>query len=154
MAPLLTGGRSLPLPPAMEKTLATNLHVAAVRLIRVRIPCPEVALFGPAISLAGVKVHVDMGGTFGVDAIDLMVAFCAPHGQIAFANVDRNPQIALQPVHGTEFSNLGAEVLEKRLSRGSIVREMACDVLMSPDTAETLANWLLEQAELARKTME
>jgi hypothetical protein len=46
---------------------------------------------------------------------------------------------------------LGAEVLEKQISRGSIVREMACDVFLSAQAAENLANWLLSQVALLKK---
>lgn len=68
--------------------------------------------------------------------------------------IPRRQVFKLQPVAGTEFGNIGNEVLEKRQSRASIVREMACDVMMSPDTAETLAKWLLEQAAIARQSLE
>jgi hypothetical protein len=47
---------------------------------------------------------------------------------------------------------LGAEVLEKQISRGSIVREMACDVFLTAQTAEHIAGWLLNQAAELKKT--
>ena len=39
---------------------------------------------------------------------------------------------------------LGAEVIEKRISRNSIVREMSCDLMMSAESATSLANWILK----------
>lgn len=55
-------------------------------------------------------------------------------------------QVFTLNVEGKDEDTLGREVLEKRISRGAIVREMSCDLRMSPETAESLANWLLEQA--------
>ncbi len=67
-------------------------------------------------------------------------------------SIPRRQVFALAPVAGTEFSNVGNELLEKRVSRDSIVREMSCDVMMSAETAENLAHWLLEQAAIAKKS--
>jgi|GEM_PF-5364840 len=45
------------------------------------------------------------------------------------------------------FVQLGEENLEERVSRNSVVREMACDVFMTATTARNLASWLLQQAD-------
>jgi hypothetical protein len=46
---------------------------------------------------------------------------------------------------------LGPEVLEKQISRGSVVRELACDLFLSPQVAENLANWLMIQVAAAKQ---
>lgn len=57
---------------------------------------------------------------------------------------------AIEPVDATT-GKLGKEVLAKRISRGSIVREMACDVFLTPQAAENLAKWIAAQlAELKK----
>ena len=64
--------------------------------------------------------------------------------------IPRRQIFSIIPIEGTAMSTLGNEVVEKQLSRRSIVREMACDVMMSPETAENLARWLLEQSAIAK----
>ena len=39
---------------------------------------------------------------------------------------------------------LGAEDLEKQISRNAIIREMSCDLIMTPEVAESVGHWLLE----------
>jgi len=41
---------------------------------------------------------------------------------------------------------LGSEILEKRVSKDSIVREMACNLMLSSSTARSLAKYLIEKA--------
>ena len=53
-----------------------------------------------------------------------------------------------------KIGQLGAEILEKQISRGSIVREMSCDVFISPKTAENLAAWLLARVAEIKKVRE
>ena len=48
---------------------------------------------------------------------------------------------------------LGPEVLEKQISRGSIVREMTCDMFISIEGAENLANWLLQRGKEAKTVL-
>ncbi|WLA78989.1 hypothetical protein [Bradyrhizobium elkanii] len=53
-----------------------------------------------------------------------------------------------------EAGALGPEVVEKQISRGSVVRELSCDLFLSPQTAENLAHWLLSQVALMKKASE
>jgi hypothetical protein len=73
-----------------------------------------------------------------------------PNGLIHFALYAERQAIPRRQVFAIEqidqnHGKLGAEVKEKQISRGSIVREMACDVFASPQAAENLAHWLLDQ---------
>ena len=79
-----------------------------------------------------------------------------PKGLIHFALYSERPAIPRRQVYPLEKvderkSKLGNEVLPKRISRNSVVREMAVDVFMSAEEATNFANWLLRQiAELGR----
>jgi hypothetical protein len=64
--------------------------------------------------------------------------------------IPRRQVFAIERV-GTNVGRLGPESLEKRISRGSIVREMACDVFMTVEAAENLAKWLLERVNEANR---
>lgn len=49
-----------------------------------------------------------------------------------------------------ETGELGAEVEAKRLSRASLVRHVAGELVMTADKAEVVGKWLLEQVKMAR----
>lgn len=88
---------------------------------------------------------------------DGAVGGATPSGLIHFAIYSERPAIPRRQVfsvEGTsaEGSRLGPELVERRVSRDAIVREMPVDVLVSPAVAESLARWLLEQVELIRSS--
>ncbi len=92
---------------------------------------------------------------FRVVWADGAVGAITPHGIIHFAlyaerlAIPRRQVFAIDEV-GDGMGMLGEERTEKQISRGSIVREMGCDVFVTADVAESLAKWLLAQvAELA-----
>jgi hypothetical protein len=93
---------------------------------------------------------------FRVVWADGVVGSITPQGHIHFALFSERPAIPRRQVFVIEKADgalfrLGREVLEKQISRGSIVREMACDVFLSPETAENLGNWLLSQVSEFKK---
>jgi hypothetical protein len=45
---------------------------------------------------------------------------------------------------------LGEAIPEKTISRGALVREMSCDVMLAPETAPTVAQWLINQVKIVR----
>ena len=51
---------------------------------------------------------------------------------------------------GEQTGQLGAEVPDKQVSRGSVVRDLSVDLLMSVDVAEGLASWLLDKVKEMR----
>lgn len=80
-----------------------------------------------------------------------IVGSSTPDGQVHFAIYAERPALPRRQVYKiAPDGTLGPEVTEKLISRGSIVREMACDVFMTPELAEKFAHWLLGQAAEAR----
>ncbi len=104
---------------------------------------------GPATN--EVAVDYIKAPDFRVVWADGVVGSLTPNGVIHFAlyaerqAIPRRQVFKIEPV-GESIGALGAEIVEKRISRGSIVREMACDVFLTPQVAESLAKWLLDQA--------
>jgi hypothetical protein len=93
---------------------------------------------------------------FKVVWADGLIGSTTPNGLIHFALYAERPAIPRRQVFAFEKSapnigTLGAEVVEKQISRRSIVREMSCDVFITPQVAESLANWLLKRAEELKK---
>mgnify|MGYP003628466025 FL=1 len=96
---------------------------------------------------------------FRVVWADGVVGSITPNGLVHFAlyaerqAIPRRQVFAIDQI-GEHGGKIGTEVLEKQITRGSIVREMACDVFISPQAAENLAKWLLERAEEIKKIQE
>jgi hypothetical protein len=93
---------------------------------------------------------------FKVVWADGLIGSATPNGLIHFALYSERLAIPRRQVFAIErmspnIGTLGAEVVEKQISRGSIVREMSCDVFVTPQVAESLANWLLKRAEELKK---
>ncbi len=88
---------------------------------------------------------------FRVIWADGAVGGITPQGMIHFAlyaerlAIPRRQVFSLSAADAAE-GRLGPEVKEKQITRGSVVREMACDVFLTPTAAENLANWLLDRA--------
>lgn len=87
---------------------------------------------------------------------DGVIGGVTPAGLVHFAAYSERPAIPRRQVfrvdgENPEGSGLGLEVQEKRLSREAFVRDMAVDLMMSPDVAESVGNWLIEQAKIAKK---
>lgn len=53
-----------------------------------------------------------------------------------------------------EDGSLGDEILEKRISRDGIIREVESDLIMDLSTAQALVKWLQEKIELTKKILE
>jgi hypothetical protein len=85
---------------------------------------------------------------FKVVWADGAIGSITPNGIISFVMYAERAAIPRRQVFevGSD-GRLGEERLEKRISRGSIVREMACNIFLSQEGAENLAHWLLEQVE-------
>ena len=90
---------------------------------------------------------------FRVIWADGVVGTLTPGGHVHFALFAERPALPRRQVFKVDPGTgvLGPEVTEKLISRGSIVREMACDVFMAADVAEKLAGWLLERVAESRK---
>lgn len=87
---------------------------------------------------------------------DGAIGAITPNGHIHFAlfverqAIPRRQVFTIEQVDG-KAGRLGSEVVEKQISRSSIVRELACDILLTPQSAENLALWLLSQVADFRK---
>ena len=87
--------------------------------------------------------------TFWADGV---IGGLTPRGHIHFALYIERPALPRRQVFeilniSDESGTIGKEVMEKRISRGSIVREMACDVFLGVDEAENLARWLMDRVQ-------
>jgi len=75
-----------------------------------------------------------------------------PHDMIHCVLFSERPSIPTRQVFevadtgGGQFK-VGREIHEKRETRNSIVREMSCDVFMTPEVAKSVANWILQAVE-------
>jgi hypothetical protein len=89
---------------------------------------------------------------FRVVWADGVVGSLTPGGQVHFALYAERPALPRRQVFKIDpAGGLGPEVPEKQISRNSIVREMACDVFMTPQLAEQVAAFLLEKVAEHRK---
>jgi hypothetical protein len=96
------------------------------------------------------------GPDFRVIWADGAIGTITPNGLLHVAPYAERPAIPRRQVFAIEqidqgVGKLGAEIISKQISRGTIVREMACDIFMSPQTAENLAHWLLIQVAELKK---
>jgi hypothetical protein len=112
----------------------------------------------PAKEPSEMEVAIDYikSPDFRIVWADGVVGSATPNGLIHFALYAERPAIPRRQVFAIEkiapnAGKLGAEILEKQISRGSIVREMSFDVLVTAQTAENLGNWLLKQADELKK---
>jgi len=99
------------------------------------------------------------GPDFRMVWADGLVGSITPNGFLHFALYSERPSIPRRQVFSVDIKNtqgspLGPEVLEKQISRGSIVREMSFDVLVTAQVAESLGKWLISQAEELKKMLE
>lgn len=87
---------------------------------------------------------------------DGAVGGVTPNGLVHCALYAERPALPRRQVFKIEMNSdstgqLGAEVLEKQISRGSVVREMSCDLFLSAQAAENLAGWLMLQVQALKK---
>jgi hypothetical protein len=93
---------------------------------------------------------------FRVVWADGVIGAITPSGMLHFAlyaerqAIPRRQVFTLEQIDGGR-GKLGSEILAKQEARGSIVREMSCDVFMTPETAENFAQWLLNQVNEIKK---
>jgi hypothetical protein len=94
------------------------------------------------------------GAEFRVVWVDGLIGGITPTGNIHFAVYAERPAIPRRQVHtlNTETGQLGEPIPEKTIGRSALVREMACDLMLSPQTALALARWLEQQVEQFNKS--
>lgn len=84
--------------------------------------------------------------------VDGVIGSLTPKGLVHFSAYVERPAIPQRQVFRISESPgaanvLGDEVEEKRVTRASIVRELSCDLIMTPTDAENLARWLLDRVQ-------
>jgi hypothetical protein len=87
---------------------------------------------------------------------DGLIGGVTASGFIHFALYTERPALPRRQVHKFDPSSgtLGEPIPEKSISRNSVVREMACDVVMSPDVAISVAEWIVSQVKAAKRDRE
>ena len=86
------------------------------------------------------------GNFFRVAHVDGVIGALTPSGLIHFATFSERPSIPQHVVHEiSEDSQLGTELPSLAVNRGSIVRELEVDLIMSPEVAASLRDWLTSQ---------
>ena len=75
------------------------------------------------------------------------------HGHVHLALYAERPAIPRRQVFKIDqaTSSLGPLIPEKTITRMAYVREMSCDLMMTPDVARKLGEWLIQQADLMSK---
>lgn len=93
------------------------------------------------------------GPDFRVLWTDGAVASVTPAGWVHLAIYAERYAIPRRVVYeyDADTGKIGAEKTDLRYSRNSIVRELSCDLMMTPETAAKLGDQLIEWAEKARK---
>jgi hypothetical protein len=91
------------------------------------------------------------GQFFRIIRADGALGAVTPTGQIHFALYSERQPIPRREVYTVVDSRLGEKIASETVSRDAIVREMDCDVFLSPEVAESLGRWLLERAAEARE---
>ncbi|MGN6146964.1 MAG: hypothetical protein ACTHPD_00330 [Rhizomicrobium sp.] len=87
---------------------------------------------------------------FRVVWVDGAIGSITPNGIISFVLFAERPAIPRRQVYALEAIDdetavLGEERTDKRISRQSVVREMACNVFISPEAAKDLIDLLQHQ---------
>lgn len=116
------------------------------------------AWLNPTKGPAGNEVAIDYvkSPDFRLVWADGLIGSMTPNGLLHFALYAERPAIPRRQVFSIDpvsdgVGQLGAEVLDKQISRGSIVRELSVDILVSAQVAEDIGKWLIKQAEELRK---
>lgn len=83
--------------------------------------------------------------------VDGAIGGITPNGHIHISLYNERPAIPRQIIQEiTPDGQLGDEVVERRVSRGGVVREMDVDAYMTVETADSLRNWLTTKIDDAK----
>lgn len=99
-----------------------------------------------------VTVHYLKSNSFRVIYTEGVHGGITPNGKIQMAlYTERNPipqqtQHSLEKV-GEHAAKLGTEIIDERVGREGLIREVDTEILMDAGTAKLIGKWLLEQAD-------
>ena len=82
---------------------------------------------------------------FRVAHVDGGIGGITPSGLLHFAVFSERPAIPKHTVHLIEDGRLGAELPQLKVSRGTVVRELEVDLIMSLQVATGIRDWLDQQ---------
>lgn len=88
---------------------------------------------------------------FRVAHVDGGIGGVTPSGLLHFAVFSERPAIPKHTVHRIEDNRLGAEIPELKDTRGTIIRELEVDMIMSLQVAAGIRDWLTEQITKANE---
>lgn len=105
------------------------------------------ALLRPSTNQGEIAFDYIKSGDFRVIWVDGAIGSPTPTGNIHFAVYAERPAFPRREVHALnpDTGELGPQIAEKRIGRNAVVREMACDLVMSPAAAKNLVKFLIEQ---------
>jgi hypothetical protein len=93
-----------------------------------------------------IKFHYIKSAQFRVIHVDGMIGGLTPRAGIHIALYSERPAIPQQTVQALkEDGTLGDEVVDRRVGKEGVVREMEVDAIMDADVARALHAWLGEQ---------
>jgi hypothetical protein len=90
---------------------------------------------------------------FRITWVDGAIGGPTPRGNVHVALYAERPAIPRRQVFKLDpmTSLIGPLMPEKTITRMAYVREMPCDLMMTPAVARTLGEWLIQQADLMTK---
>jgi hypothetical protein len=90
---------------------------------------------------------------FRVVWVDGAIGGPTAQGHVHVALYAERPAIPRRQVFkiDQDTSTLGPLIPEKTITRMAYVREMSCDLMMTPDVARKVGEWLIQQADLLTK---
>ncbi len=88
---------------------------------------------------------------FRVVWADGAIGSITAHGHVHIALYSERPAIPRRQVFKVDLETgaLGELIPEKTIGRNAYVRELACDVMMTPDVARSMGQWLITLADSA-----
>lgn len=91
---------------------------------------------------------------FRVIHADGVIGGITPQGNVHFALFSDRPAIPKMQVHRLkEDGSLGEMMPDRTVVRPGIIREMDVDVVMRPDAAKSLADWILNNLDQLNKLL-
>lgn len=103
-----------------------------------------------------ITVHYIKSNTFRVIYAEGAHGGISPSGKIQMALYNERQPIPQQTQHAVEEAGkgqlkFGKEIVEKRLGRTGIVREVEAEILLDVEGAKRIGAWLLEQTATLEK---
>lgn len=98
----------------------------------------------PGVDLEKKQIKFDLikSNLFRVISVDGFFGGIDPHGKIQIALFNERWPIPQQMVHNLKDGKVAGEILEERITRGAVVREVEVQAVMELAKARALREWL------------